>query len=99
MFGTHTVSQVDLTVGSWYVSTHPSSIFVTGLTVALTTDDARYNLAGRDLTMHRADGSEKIRLDDAAAAVDVLGERFGIDVAGIGERALEARIARVLDAS
>ena len=99
VFGTHTVSQVDLTVGSWYVSTHPSSIFVTGLTVARTTDDARYNLAGRDLTIHRADGSEEIRLDDAAAVVGVLGERFGIDVAGIGERALEARIARVLDAS
>jgi arylamine N-acetyltransferase len=99
VFGTHTVPQVDLDVGSWFVSTHPQSIFVTGLMVALTTDDARYNLAGRNLTIHRADGSEKIRLDDAAAVVDVLSERFGIDVAGIGERAaLEARIDQVLDA-
>lgn len=98
VFGTQTVPQVDLAVGSWYVSTHPASIFVTGLTAALTTEDARYNLAGRNLTIHRADGSEKIRLDDAAAVVDVLGERFGIDVAGIGERsALEARIEQVLD--
>ncbi len=98
-FGTHTVPQIDLTVGSWYVSTHPSSKFVTGLTVALVTEDARYNLAGRNLTIHRADGSEKIRLDDAAAVVDVLSERFGINVADIGERgALEARIAQVLDA-
>lgn len=98
VFGTHTVPQVDLAVGSWYVSTHPASIFVTGLTAALTTEDARYNLAGRNLTIHRADGSEKIRLDDAAAVLDVLGERFGIDVAGIGERsALEARIGQVLD--
>lgn len=99
VFGTQTVPLIDLTVGSWYVSTHPSSIFVTGLTVALTTDDARYNLAGANLTIHRADGSEKIRLDDAAAVVDTLGERFGIDVAGLGERGvLEARIAQVLDA-
>lgn len=99
VFGTKTVPQIDLRVGSWYVSTHPSSMFVTGLMVALTTDDARYNLAGRNLTIHRADGSEKIRLDDAAAVVDVLIERFGIDVAGIGDRgALEARIAQVLDA-
>ncbi|OMC25229.1 arylamine N-acetyltransferase family protein [Mycobacterium colombiense] len=99
VFGTQTVPQVDLRVGSWYVSTHPSSAFVTGLTVARTTEDARYNLAGRNLTIHRADGSEKIRLDDAAAVVEVLGERFGIDVAGIGDRgALEARIAQVLDA-
>ncbi|ARR76180.1 Arylamine N-acetyltransferase [Mycobacterium intracellulare subsp. yongonense] len=99
VFGTQTVPQIDLRVGSWYVSTHPESHFVTGLMAALTTADARYNLAGRHLTVHRADGSEKIRLDDAAAVVDVLGERFGIDVAGIGERgALEARIGRVLDA-
>ncbi|OBH36344.1 arylamine N-acetyltransferase [Mycobacterium intracellulare] len=99
VFGTQTVPQIDLRVGSWYVSTHPESHFVTGLMAALTTADARYNLAGRHLTVHRADGSEKIRLDDAAAVVDVLGERFGIDVAGIGERsALEARIGQVLDA-
>lgn len=98
VFGTQTVPQIDLRVGSWYVSTHPESHFVTGLMAALTTADARYNLAGRHLTVHRADGSEKIRLDDAAV-VDVLGERFGIDVAGIGERsALEARIGQVLDA-
>lgn len=99
VFGTQTVPQVDLQVGSWYVSTHPSSIFVTGLMAARTTEDARYNLAGRNLTIHRADGSEKIRLDDAAAVVGVLGERFGIDVAGIGDRgALEAHIERVLGA-
>lgn len=99
VFGTQTVPQIDLKLGSWYVSTHPESIFVTGLMAALTTDDARYNLAGRNLTVHRADGSEKIRLDDAVAVVDVLSERFGIDVAGIGDRgALEARIGQVLDA-
>jgi arylamine N-acetyltransferase len=99
VFGTQTVPQIDLKVGSWYVSTHPESIFVTGLMAALTTDDARYTLAGRNLTVHRADGSEKTRLDDAAAVIDVLSERFGIDVAGLGERgALEARIGQVLDA-
>ncbi|OBI42548.1 arylamine N-acetyltransferase family protein [Mycobacterium colombiense] len=99
VFGTQTVPQVDLRVGSWYVSTHPSSIFVTGLMIARTTADARYNLAGRNLTIHRADGSEKVRLDDAAAVVEVLAERFGIDVAAIDDPgALEARIAQVLDA-
>lgn len=99
VFGTRTVPQIDLLVGSWYVSTHPSSMFVTGLMVALTTVDSRWNLAGRELTVHRAQGSEKIRLDDAAAVLDVLGERFGIDVAGIGRRgALLARIEQVLDA-
>ena len=59
----------------------------------MVTDDARLNLAGRNLTIHRADGTEKTRLDDAAAVVDTLSDRFGINVADVGERgALEARI-------
>jgi len=98
-FTTRTAPQIDLNVGSWFVSTNPSSHFVTTLMVARVTDDARLNLAGRDLTVHRADGSEKIRLGDAAAVVDALRDRFGIDVADVGERgALEARIDKVLDA-
>jgi arylamine N-acetyltransferase len=85
-------------VGSWFVSTHPSSIFVTGLMAARVIDDARMNLAGRELAIHRADRSEKIRLDDAAAVIDTLNDRFGINVADVGERsALEARIEKILD--
>jgi arylamine N-acetyltransferase len=96
-FTTHGVAQVDLQVGSWFVSTHPSSMFVTGLTVAIVSGDARLNLAGRELAVHRADGSEKIRLDDAAGVVDALSGRFGINVADLGERAtVEARLAQLL---
>jgi arylamine N-acetyltransferase len=96
-FSTCSAPEADLKVGSWFVSTHPSSIFVTGLMVALATDDARLNLAGRDLTIHRADGSEKIRLDDAAAVIDTLSGRFGINVADLGERAaLEACLNKTL---
>ncbi|HWT49822.1 MAG TPA: arylamine N-acetyltransferase [Mycobacterium sp.] len=97
-FSTRTRPEIDLKVGSWFVSTHPSSHFVTGLMAARVTDDGRLNLLGRDLTIHRADASEKIRLDDAAAVADTLGNRFGINLADVGERgALEARIARILD--
>jgi len=97
-FGTRTEPDVDLQVGSWFVSTHPSSIFVTGLMAALVTDDGRLSLAGRELTWHRADGSEKIELPDAAAVVDALRDRFGIDVGGVGDRsALEARLRGLLD--
>ena len=96
-FSTRGVAPVDLQVGSWFVSTHPSSIFVRGLTAAIVTPDARVNLAGRDLVVHRRDGSEKIRLDDPAGVVEALSGRFGIDVADLGERAaLEARLDRVL---
>ncbi len=98
-FTTRTQPDVDLKVGSWFVSTHPSSHFVTGLMAARVSEDARLNLAGRDLTIHRADGREKIRLADAAAVVDTLAERFGVNVADIGERgALEARLDQVLAA-
>lgn len=98
-FTTRTRPVIDLQVGSWYVSTHPSSFFVTSLMVARVTDDARMNLAGRNLTVHRAEGSAKIRLEDADAVVDTLRDRFGIDIAGLGDRSvLEARIDKILDA-
>jgi arylamine N-acetyltransferase len=98
-FSTRTAPGIDLDVGSWYVSTHPSSHFVTGLTAARVTHDARLNLAGRNLAIHRAEASEKIRLDDAAAVVDILEDRFGINVSDVGERgALEARLDKILDA-
>lgn len=98
-FSNRTAPDIDLEMGSWFVSTHPASHFVTGLTAARVTDDARLNLANRNLAIHRADGTEKIRLDDAAAVVDALRDRFGINVADAGDRgALEARLEEILDA-
>jgi arylamine N-acetyltransferase len=95
-FSMRTQPQIDLLVGSWYVSTHPSSHFVTNLMAAFITADARCNLADRNLAIHRADGTEKIVLADAAAVVDTLSERLGINVADVGERGvLEARIDRL----
>jgi arylamine N-acetyltransferase len=80
------------------VSTYPESFFVTGLTVAVVTDDARYNMRGRNLAIHRADGTEKIRFESAADVLDALTDRFGIDVADLGDRAdVEARVNEVLD--
>ncbi len=96
-FATRTVPAIDLKVGSWYVSTHPSSIFVTSLMVSIMTAQGRFNLDGRDLSFHGGGTTEKTRLDDASAVVDVLAERFGLNVADAGERgALEARIAALI---
>lgn len=96
-FTTRTQPAIDLKVGSWFVSTHPSSHFVTGLMVALVTDDARYNLSGRDLTIHRTGGSEKVLLDDAAAVLETLRARFGINIDDLGDlSALESRIDGIL---
>lgn len=87
---------IDMQVGSWYVSTHPGSIFVTGLSAALVTDDARHNLRGRNLTIHTRDGAtERVRYDTAAQVCEALTDRFGIDLTGLGD--VEDRVARVLD--
>jgi arylamine N-acetyltransferase len=89
---------IDLEVGSWYVSTHPTSVFVVGLTAALVTDDARWNMRGRNLAIHRTGGTERIRFDTAAEALDALVERFGIDLAAVGARTdIEKRVDEVLD--
>jgi arylamine N-acetyltransferase len=97
-FTTATRPLIDLTVGSWYVSTHPESHFVTNLMVSTVTDDARMNLADRDLSIHRADSTEKIRLEDPGAVLSALRERFGINVADLGDpRVLEARIEKLFD--
>jgi len=91
--------RIDLEVGSWYVSTHPASGFVVGLSVALVTDDERWNLRGRNLAVHRADGTEKTRFDTAAQVLDALEGRFGIDLSDLGDRAdVESRVTQVLDA-
>ena len=89
---------IDLEVGSWYVSTHPRSGFVVGLTAALIADDARWNMRGRNLAVHRADGTERIRFDTAAQVLEALTDRFGIDLADLGDRVdVEARVHEVLD--
>lgn len=87
---------VDMEVGSWYASTHPTSIFVVGLSAALVTDDARWNLRGRNLTVHSRHGdTERVRFDTAAQVLAALTDRFGIDLSGLGD--VEARVAEVLD--
>ncbi|ORB84373.1 arylamine N-acetyltransferase [Mycobacterium kansasii] len=88
--------QIDLKVGSWFVSTHPSSHFVTGLMAALVTDDARWNLTGRTLAIHHRGGTEKIVFNDAAAVVDALSSRFGINLAELERGVLEARIDQAI---
>jgi arylamine N-acetyltransferase len=90
--------RIDLEVGSWYTSTHPSSPFVTGMTAALVTEDARWNLRGRNLAIHRGDTTEKVRFDTAAQVIEALTATFGIDLADVAEPdVLETRVAQVLD--
>ena len=62
---------------------------------ALVTDDARWNLRGRNLAIHREGETERIRFDTAAQVLEALTERFGIDLDGLGD--VEARVNQVLD--
>lgn len=94
-FSLRTQPLIDLSIGSWYSSTFPDAIFVVGLSVALITDTARWNLRGRNLAIHGNGGTEKIRLESAADVLDQLTGRFGIDLEGLGD--VEARVSRVLD--
>lgn len=86
---------IDMQVGSWYVSTYPESNFVGGLSAALVTDDARWNLRGRNLTIHAGGGTERVRFGDAAQVCEALTDRFDIDLDGLGD--IEAKVAAVLD--
>jgi arylamine N-acetyltransferase len=95
LFSTRPFPMIDRQVGSWYVSTYPESGFVTGLSVALVTDEARWNLRGRNLAIHGKGGSERIRFDTAADVVTALTERFGLDLTGLGD--VEARVSEVMD--
>jgi hypothetical protein len=53
-------------------------------------------MSGFDLAIHRGGAAEKIRLDNAAVAVDRLADGFGINVDNAGHRkVLEARIDKV----
>lgn len=96
VLGPDAQQRIDLEVGSWYVSTHPESGFVRGLSAALTADDGRWNLRGRVLTAHhRTGGSERTMLTSAVDVIEVLTGRFGIDITGLDN--IEAHITRVLD--
>jgi N-hydroxyarylamine O-acetyltransferase len=57
-FEPHARPAVDFEVGNWWVSTHPSSIFRSRLTVQRTLPDARHVLRQLTYTVHRAGGSE-----------------------------------------
>ncbi|MGV0836762.1 arylamine N-acetyltransferase family protein [Mycolicibacterium thermoresistibile] len=98
LFTTAPQPRIDAEVASWYVSTHPGSNFVNGLSAAIVTDDARVNLRGRHLSIHRANDTERIRFDTAAEVLDALTERFGIDPTDLSGVDVERRLAEVLDA-
>lgn len=95
VFADRPVPQIDLEVGSWYVSTYPESHFVTGLSAAMVTDEARWNLGGRHLRVHHRDGhTDKTELRNASEVLQVLMGTYGLDVGGLGD--VHQRITEVI---
>lgn len=87
----------DYEMGNWFVSTHPQSMFVTTLVVALAAPGMRLALRNREFAVRRTDGSTvRTLLPDARAVRQVLSDSFGIRVPDTP--ALDAALARALAA-
>lgn len=72
-----------------FTSTHPSSPFVRGLTVQLSTTLARHTLRGRSYTIQRGEDEERVDLD-VARFDDLLVSTFGLRLdAGDRERLID----------
>ncbi|MDH5835109.1 arylamine N-acetyltransferase family protein [Luteimonas kalidii] len=87
---------IDLEMGSWYVSTHPGSPFLGELRVARTGEGWRKALRNGSFAVHRLGAaSERRELEDADAVLRVLRDEFGLrPPSGVGLRdALQARLA------
>jgi N-hydroxyarylamine O-acetyltransferase len=69
----------DYEVSNWYVSTHPSSLFVTTLIATRPASDCRYALRNNQLTTHYLDGQTERRvLSTGIELRTVLEDTFGL---------------------
>jgi len=71
---------VDHVPSNWYTSTHPASPFRRALMVARATDDTRYALLNRRLTVRRQSGPVERRNLDAGELERTLTDTFGLPV-------------------
>lgn len=84
----------DYEVSNWYVSTHPDSIFVTGLMAARPAKDCRYALRNNELAVHHLDGSTERRiLTNVVEMRGILENAFCITLPDVPE--LDAGLARL----
>jgi arylamine N-acetyltransferase len=85
---------VDYEVANFYVSHHPGSHFVTGLTGARVDADRRHALGGPRYTVHHLGGPSEIRdLGSAREVREVLERHLHIDTSGLPD--LDTHLARL----
>ena len=81
MFDLQEQAPVDYQVANHYVSTWPTSHFVTSLIAARATPDGRYGLRNNRLSIHRAKGESEQRVLSSAAEISAaLKDLFGVVV-------------------
>lgn len=88
---------VDYEVSNWYLSNHPESHFVTGLSAARPDDGVRYALRGSQLSAHRlGKESEKQRLDSVDLLKEALQDVFRLRLPDVEhlDQSLERLIER-----
>ena len=86
--------RADLEMGSWFVSHHPASHFVTGLVAARPAEGRRHNMGGRTLATHYLDGpSEQRELSSPTEIMRELEETFLLNLADLPD--LEAALKRL----
>jgi N-hydroxyarylamine O-acetyltransferase len=81
VFDLQRTAEIDYTVASWYVSTHPDSPFLGQMIVARTGPRLRKTLNNGSFAIHRlGEASERVELRDVDAVLEVLREEFAIQV-------------------
>lgn len=85
--------QADHEQGSWFVSTHPNSIFINGLKAARVEPDRRYALDDNTLTVHSKNGSDKRVLGTVPELRDALTDLFKLRLDGLD--GLDAALSRL----
>ncbi len=79
VFDLQVQADIDYTIGNWYVSTHPSSVFVGQLKAALLAPGKRHTLANAHYAVHHLDRpSEKRTIESGDELQALLREIFGI---------------------
>ncbi len=85
---------VDYEMANFFVSHHPESHFVTGLTAARIDPDRRHALGGPRHTVHHLGGPSEIRdLGSVREVRDVLEQHLHVDTSGLPD--LDTHLARL----
>lgn len=95
-FDLHEQHLPDYEVSNWYISTHPSSLFVNSLIAARPDLDRRYALRNNQLAIHRLDGClERKTLSTATELRSALEDLFRLELGAIAD--LDATLQQLVE--